>query len=73
NALMLTYRSIEKTQAKLCIVDNSGRIVKLMNTILEKGMNRLSVEMPQLPAGIYSIQAFIPKGPSNVLRFVFIR
>jgi len=73
NALMLTYRGIEKTQAKLCIVDNSGRIVKLMNTILEKGVNRLSVQMPGLPAGIYSIQAFIPKGSSNVLRFVFIR
>jgi hypothetical protein len=73
NALMLTYRSIEKTQVKLCIVDNSGRIVKLINTLLEKGVNRLPVEMPILPAGIYSIQAFIPKGPSNVLRFVFIR
>jgi hypothetical protein len=73
SALMLTYRAVEKTPAKLCVVDNSGRIIKLINTILEKGVNRLPVEMPILSAGIYSIQAFIPKGPSNVLRFVFIR
>jgi hypothetical protein len=70
---MLTYRAIEKTQAKLCIVDNSGRVIKLTNTIIEKGVNHLPVEMPVLPTGIYSIQAFIPKGRSNVLRFVYIR
>ena len=73
SALMLTYRAIEKVQAKLLVVDNNGRIIKLINTILEKGVNRLSVEMPVLSAGIYSIQAFIPKGSSNALRFVFIR
>ena len=73
-AMMLTYRAAEKTPAKLCVVDNSGRIVKLINTILEKGVNHLPVEMPVLSAGIYSIQAFIPTGTtSNALRFVYLR
>lgn len=73
NAQMLTYRTSEKTQAKLCIVDNSGRVLKITNTIVEKGINHLPVQMPSLPAGIYCIQAFTPKGLSNVLRFVYVR
>lgn len=73
NAQILTYRAAEKIQAKLCMVDNSGRVLKITNTIIEKGVNHLQVEMPSLPAGIYSIQAFTPKGLSNVLRFVYIR
>jgi hypothetical protein len=73
NALMLTYRAVEKTQAKLWVVDNNGSIIKLINTILEKGVNHLPVQMPALSAGIYSIQALIPTGPSNTLRFVIIR
>jgi hypothetical protein len=70
---MLTYRASEKTQAKLCMLDNSGRVLKITNIIIEKGINHLPVQVPSLPAGIYSIQAFTPKGLSNVLRFVYIR
>lgn len=73
NAQLLTYQAAEKIQAKLCMLDNSGRVLKITNTIIEKGVNHLQVEMPSLPAGIYSIQAFTPKGFSNVLRFVYIR
>ncbi|HEX6426872.1 MAG TPA: hypothetical protein VF008_04265 [Niastella sp.] len=73
NSQILTCRAFEKTQAKLCIVDNSGMVVKLINTIIERGVTHLPVQMPSLPAGVYSIQAFTPKGPSNVLRFVFIK
>lgn len=72
NAQILTCRAFEKTQAKLCIVDNSGMIVKIINTIIERGVNYLPVELRSLPAGVYSIRAFAPKGPSNVLRFVYI-
>ena len=73
NARILTCRTFEKTQAKLCIVDNNGVIVKVINTIIERGVNHLPVEMPSFPAGVYSIQAFTPKGFSNVLRFVYIK
>lgn len=71
--LLLTYRAAEKTQAKVWVVDNSGSIIKVVTTVLEKGLNRLPVAMPGASAGIYSIQAVIPKGSSNVLRFVFTR
>jgi hypothetical protein len=70
---MLTCRTAEKTQAKLCIVDNSGRIIKIASTVIERGVNHLPVEIPYLPAGIYSIQAFTAKGPTNVLRFVYMK
>jgi hypothetical protein len=73
NAQMLTCRTFEKTQAKLCIVNNNGVIVKVISTSIERGVTHLPVEMPLLPAGIYSIQAFTPKGSSNVLRFVYIK
>jgi hypothetical protein len=73
HALMLTYRAHEKMQAKLCIVDINGRVIKLMSAIMEKGVNHLPVDMPVLPAGIYCIQAIIPNGRSNVLRFVNIK
>lgn len=70
---LLTYRASEKTPAKLCIVDNSGMVVKIMSAIIERGVNYLPVALPSLPAGVYSIQAFTPRGPSNVLRFVYIK
>ncbi len=73
NAQILTCRTFEKTQAKLCIVNNNGVIVKVINTSIGRGVTHLPVEMPLLPAGIYSIQAFTPKGSSNVLRFVYIK
>jgi hypothetical protein len=73
HGLMLTYRAVEKTQASLFIVDNNGSVVKLINTIMEKGVNHFRIEMPSLPAGIYCMQAYIPKGRSNVLRFVYMR
>jgi hypothetical protein len=73
HALMLTYRALEKMQAKLCIVDINGRVIKSTSTIIEKGVNHLPVEMPVLPAGIYYVQAIIPNGRSNALRFVYLR
>jgi hypothetical protein len=73
NSQLLTCRAFEKTKAKLCIVDNSGRVIKVINTTIERGVTRLPVEMSSLPAGIYSIQAFTAKGSSNVLRFVYIK
>jgi hypothetical protein len=73
NSNILTYRAFGKTQAKLCVVDNSGQVVKVMNTIIERGVNYLALPMPSLPAGVYSIYASTPKGPSNVLRFVSIK
>jgi hypothetical protein len=73
NSPILTCRAFEKTQAKLCMVDNSGRLIKLTNTIIERGVNYLPVEMPSLPAGVYSMYAFTAKGLSNVLRFVYIK
>jgi hypothetical protein len=73
NSKILTCRAFERTRASLCIVDNSGMIIKTMNTIIERGMNRLLLEMPLLPAGIYSIYATTGRGTSNVLRFVYIK
>jgi hypothetical protein len=70
---ILTCRAFERTQASLCILDNSGMIIKTMNTIIERGINRLPLEMPLLPAGVYSIYATTGRGSSNVLRFVYIK
>ncbi|OQP65145.1 hypothetical protein [Niastella populi] len=70
---VLTCRAFQKTQVRLCVVNNNGQVVKTVNTILERGVNRLPVEMPLLPAGVYGIYAFTPKGPSNVLRFIIIK
>lgn len=67
---ILTCRAYQKTSAKLCVVNNSGQLVKTMRTIIERGVSYLPLEMPSLPAGVYSIYAFTPKGASNVLRFV---
>jgi hypothetical protein len=73
NAQILTCRTFEKTPAKLCVVNMNGVIVKVINTFIERGVTHLPVEMPSLPAGIYSIQAFTTKGSSNVLRFVYLK
>lgn len=70
---VLTCRAFQKTQARLCVVNNNGQVVRTVNTIIERGVNRLPMEMPLLPAGVYSIYAFTPKGPSNVIRFVIIQ
>jgi hypothetical protein len=73
NAQILTCRTFDKTQAKLCIVNMNGVMVKVINTFIERGVTHLPVEMSSLPAGIYSIQAYTPKGSSNVLRFIYLR
>jgi hypothetical protein len=73
NSPVLTCRAFQKTYAKLFVVNNSGQFVRIISTIIEKGMNNMPLEMPLLPAGIYNIYAFTPKGPSNVLRFVYIK
>jgi hypothetical protein len=73
SAHMLSCRAFQKTQARLYVVNNSGQVVKTINTIIERGVTSMPLEMPLLPAGVYSIYAFTPKGPSNVLRFVFIK
>ena len=70
---ILTCRAFEKTRASLCIVDNSGMIIKTTNTIIERGVNHLPLEMPLLSAGVYSIYATTGRGSSNVLRFVYIK
>lgn len=73
HAQLLTYRASQKTQTRLCIVDNSGRVVKVMTAILERGLHYLPLAMPSMPSGVYSIHAFTAKGSSNVLRFVYIK
>jgi hypothetical protein len=70
---ILTCRTSQRTNAKLCIVNNSGQVVKTMSKIIERGVNYLPLELPSLPAGVYSVYAFTPKGASNVLRFVHMK
>lgn len=70
---ILTCRVAEKTQAKLCVVNNNGQLVKVLNINIERGMNYLPIEMPLLPSGLYSVYALTAKGPSNVLRFACLR
>ena len=66
---VLTCRAYQKMQVQFIITDIMGRPLKTMVCELEKGVNRLPVVMATLPAGIYSIQGFTSKGPSNTLRF----
>ncbi|WP_207510234.1 hypothetical protein [Longitalea luteola] len=73
NAQLLTCEASHKTQAMVYIVNNSGVIVNVRNVVIEKGLNYLPLEVPSLPAGVYNIRAFTPKGSSNVLRFVYIK
>jgi hypothetical protein len=70
---ILACRASQKTNARLCVVNNNGQVVKTMSTIIERGITYLPLEMPSLPAGVYSIYAFTAKGTSNVLRFVFMQ
>jgi hypothetical protein len=70
---ILTCRVAEKTKAKLCVVNNNGQLVKVLNVNIERGMNYLPIEMPLLPSGLYSIYTLTAKGPSNVLRFACLR
>jgi hypothetical protein len=70
---ILTCRAFEKIQAAICMLDNSGRVVKVMNTIIERGLNHLPLALPSLPPGVYSLYATTARGASNVLRFVYIK
>jgi len=73
NAQVLTCRAFEKTKASLCMIASNGVVVKVMNRVIERGVNNLPVEMASLPAGVYSLYAVTEKGVSNVLRFVYIK
>jgi hypothetical protein len=70
---ILTCRVAEKTQAKLCVVNSNGQLVKNLNVIIERGMNYLPIDVPLLSPGVYSIYALTAKGSSNILRFACIR
>jgi hypothetical protein len=70
---ILTCRAFEKIQAAICMLDNSGRVVKVVNTIIERGLNHLPLALPSLPPGVYSMYATTGKGASNVLRFVYLK
>jgi hypothetical protein len=70
---ILTCRVADKTQAKLCVLSNNGQLVKVLNVIVERGMNYLPIDMPLLSSGVYSIYALTAKGPSNILRFACLR
>ncbi|HEY8894623.1 MAG TPA: hypothetical protein VIM79_07395 [Niastella sp.] len=70
---ILTCRIAEKTQAKLCVVNNNGQLLKIMNVVIERGMNYLPIDIPLLPSGTYSIYALTHKGSSNTLRFACLK
>jgi hypothetical protein len=70
---ILACRASQKTNAKLCVLNNNGQVVKTMSTIIERGITCLPLEMPSLPAGVYIIYAFTAKGTSNILRFLFMQ
>lgn len=70
---ILTCRVAEKTPAKLCVVNNNGQLIQVLNVTFERGMNYLPIDVPLLPSGIYSIYALSAKGASNTLRFACIK
>jgi hypothetical protein len=70
---IITCRVAEKTQTKLCVVNNNGQLVKVLTIIIERGINYLPVDIPLLPSGFYSLYALTAKGPSNILRFTSLR
>jgi hypothetical protein len=70
---ILNCRVTEKTKAKICIVNNSGQLVKILNVIIDRGMNNLPIDMPLLPSGVYSIYALTERGTSNILRFACVK
>lgn len=70
---ILSCRIAEKTQAKLCIVNNNGQLLKMMTVVIERGMNYLTIDIPVLPSGTYSIYAVTHKGSSNTLRFACLK
>jgi hypothetical protein len=70
---ILTCLVAEKTQAKLFVVNNNGQLVKMLNVVIERGMNNLPIDIPLLPSGAYGIYALTAKGSSNTLRFAYIR
>jgi hypothetical protein len=67
---VLTCSSAEKKQVQFYIVAITGNVVKTITANVERGINKLPVRIASLPAGMYSIQAFTNKGPSNTLLFV---
>ena len=70
---MLACHVAEKTPAKLCVVNNNGQLIQVLNVTIERGMNYLPIDLPFLPSGIYSIYALTAKGLSNTLRFASIK
>ncbi|MCS3795834.1 hypothetical protein [Niastella sp. OAS944] len=70
---VLACRVAEKTTAKLCVVNNNGQLIKVLNVTIDRGMNYLPIDMPLLPSGIYTIYALTAKGASNTLRFASLR
>ncbi len=51
-----------RTNAQFCVVNSSGRVMKIMNTIIERGVTYLPLGLPSLPAEYIVSMHFTLKG-----------
>lgn len=67
--LLLTYKSLENTQADLVIADLSGKKLIVQKVALSKGVNQPKVDVSVLPKGLYVVKIGA-KGNVGAAKFV---
>jgi hypothetical protein len=70
NYLGLNLLSPGRNALELRIINNEGRVFRKINVPVEKGENRVEVDITMLPAGVYYLSGGNQKQRTNTLRFI---
>ncbi|MBC7827975.1 MAG: hypothetical protein H7122_09530 [Chitinophagaceae bacterium] len=70
NMIGLTISSAEKALLNLYIINAEGKIVQRTSTVVHKGSMKLSMDISNMPAGIYYLAGSAGNTTTNIIRLI---
>lgn len=67
---ILTCQSPEKSLLTIRVTSINGTLVQSSTVYVDKGTNTINMNLKDKSAGVYCIQAFLGKRPSNILKYL---
>lgn len=70
NIIMLAVVSAKEEQIKIVITNYAGQTAGVQNFFLNKGGNKLTINISELPSGIFQITGYTATGATNTIRCI---
>lgn len=70
NTTLLTVLAVKEEQIRIVVTNQLGQPMKMQIFFLNKGSNKLALDISGLPFGIYHITGYMPAGRTNTIRCI---